>query len=116
LTMTIDSWREAGYVAGLRDAYTLVLLEPRGHGRSDASHDSARYTLERMAGDAAVVLDALGIERAHYLGYSMGAAIGYVAMHAYPDRFRSLAAGGGPLHPPLPIFDALRPALEAGPA
>jgi 2-succinyl-6-hydroxy-2,4-cyclohexadiene-1-carboxylate synthase len=57
-----------------------------GHGRSDSPPDSARYRMEHCVVDLLAVLDALEIERADVLGYSMG---GRVALHlaaAAPDR------------------------------
>lgn len=43
------------------------------------------------------LLDALGLERAHLVGHSMGGAVASVAAASFPDRFRSLTlvAPGG---------------------
>ncbi|HUG15350.1 MAG TPA: alpha/beta fold hydrolase [Thermomicrobiales bacterium] len=116
LTVTIDAWRDLGYVDALRDAFTLVMPDSRGHGLSDKPREPDAYTLARMASDAIAVLDSLAIERAHLFGYSMGAHVAYVAAHAHPSRFTSLITGGGPLRSPCAIFEQLRPVLELGPA
>jgi pimeloyl-ACP methyl ester carboxylesterase len=47
-----------------------------------------------MAGDAARLLDHLGVARADVLGYSMGARIGVVLALAHGERVRSLVVGG----------------------
>ena len=50
----------------------------------------APYSLEDMADDAAGLLDALGIEKAHICGLSMGAAITQIIGYRHPDRVLSL--------------------------
>lgn len=47
------------------------------------------YTLEDMAEDSVGILDALGIERAHILGLSMGGMITQIVAGKYPDRVLS---------------------------
>jgi pimeloyl-ACP methyl ester carboxylesterase len=56
-------------------------------GRRSAS----AYTLEDMAGDAAAVLDHLGIERAHIVGASMGGMIAQIFAARFPERTKALA-------------------------
>ncbi len=49
------------------------------------------------ASDVVTVLDALGVEQTHYLGYSMGGRIGFDTAVLAPERLRSLLIGGS--HP-----------------
>jgi pimeloyl-ACP methyl ester carboxylesterase len=53
---------------------------------------SVPYTLHDMASDAIGLLDALGIERAHLVGRSMGGMIAQVAASKYPKRIWSLTS------------------------
>lgn len=71
------SWREAGHVDALTDSYRVILVDARGHGQSDKPHDVGAYSYEQMAADVVAVLAAVGVEHAHYWGYSMGGSIGF---------------------------------------
>jgi len=53
---------------------------------------SAPYTLDDMAADTVGMLDALGVERAHVVGASMGGMIGQVIAAKYPSRVLSLTS------------------------
>jgi pimeloyl-ACP methyl ester carboxylesterase len=101
----LEDWWEAGYVAALRDQYRVIALDPRGQGQSDKPHDPAAYADRNRIADVLAVLDAEGIERAHYWGYSLGARFGFMVAIAAPERLLSLIAGGGdPFpHEPSPI-------------
>lgn len=50
------------------------------------------YTLEDMSNDAIGLLDALSIERAHFVGRSMGGMIAQLAASEYPERVLSLTS------------------------
>ena len=71
---------------------------------------SVPYTLRDMADDCIGLLDALGIERAHIVGASMGGAIGQEMAIHHPQRMRSftsiMATTGDPALPP-PTSEAL---------
>ncbi len=113
----LENWVDAGYVAALRDAYRLILLDPRGQGRSDGPHDPAAYSMLHRAGDVLAVLDTEGIERAHFWGYSMGGHLGYALGRLISDRVASLILGGAaPFggNPRPPDGDAMIAGLRQG--
>jgi 3-oxoadipate enol-lactonase len=72
----------------LRDAYRVLRLDARGFGAS--SPGEGLLTMERIADDAAALLDHVGLARATLCGCSMGgyAAFAFVRRHA--DRLRGL--------------------------
>jgi len=67
--------------------HRLVLLDNRDAGESDEAR--VAYGLDDMAADALGVLDALGIERFHVVGASMGGAIAQRLMLQAPTRVAS---------------------------
>lgn len=93
-TVGLETWHELGYVNALRDDYRLILIDARAHGESDKPHDPAQYAPELMAGDVIAVLDDLGVAQAHYLGASMGAAIGFELARRAPECLLSLILMG----------------------
>jgi pimeloyl-ACP methyl ester carboxylesterase len=82
----------------LAERFKTLALDNRGVGRSDVP--AGPYSIVLMASDAASVLDAAGIERAHIFGVSMGGMIAQEFALQYPKRARSLILGctaaGGP--------------------
>ncbi len=89
------NWVAPGWVKLLADAgYRVIALDNRGHGRSQKSYDPADYAPGRMAGDAAALLDHLGIARAHVFGYSMGARIAASLALTWPEKVATLILGG----------------------
>lgn len=90
----IERWRTYGYADALKHDFKLILFDARGHGRSDKPHEASAYTFNLMAEDVMAILDELGIGEAHYLGYSMGAKIGFRIAAGHAPRFRSFILGG----------------------
>ena len=89
------NWVAPGWVKTLNDAgYRAIAFDNRGHGASSKSYDPADYTPQKMAGDAAALLRHLGIERAHVMGYSMGARISAFLALAEPALVATLVFGG----------------------
>lgn len=74
-------------IQGLSEHYRVVLFDQRWHGRGIRS---PRFRFEDCADDLAAVLDALGIDRAIPIGYSMGGAIAQLTWRRHPDRVDGL--------------------------
>ena len=68
--------------------FKVLRIDTRGHGRSSAPSDP--YSLDELAQDSYDVFQALGIERTHWLGLSMGGMIGQTLILKYPKLFESL--------------------------
>jgi pimeloyl-ACP methyl ester carboxylesterase len=95
-------WKEEGYVGQLKEEHLLILMDARGHGKSDKPHEPAAYTPVRRVEDIVSVLDHLGLEKAHFWGYSMGGRVGFALARYAPHRFSSLTIGGmDPFERPL---------------
>ncbi len=92
-------WIDRGYVERLKDDHRLILVDARGHGLSDKPHEAAAYDLSLRASDVVSVMDDLGLQKADYLGYSMGGWIAFgLAQHA-PERFNSFIIGAAHPYP-----------------
>lgn len=89
------TWVRPGIFAAVVD-HGLAAAAPdhRGHGRSDAPRDVDAYTLDAVVGDVVELMDTLDLERAHFLGYSIGSRIAVEIAVRYPSRVASLVLGG----------------------
>ena len=110
LTSSISRWYSFGFVDALKNDYRLLLIDARGHGDSDKPYDPDAYDRKAMASDVIAVLDAESIDRAHYMGYSMGGSIGFGIAESFADRFHSLIIGG--MHPYPLDGEGLESAVE----
>ncbi|MFG1797699.1 alpha/beta fold hydrolase [Nocardia sp. NPDC049149] len=96
-------WTEAGYTSVLATTHTVILVDPLGLGASAAPQDKAAYALSKRADSVTAVLDEVGVDKAAYWGYSLGALTGFaVAVHA-PERLTRLVAGA---FDPIAGFDS----------
>ena len=76
------------------DEFRLVYVDHRGVGRSDKPHERAAYAMRLRVADAVCVLDALSVQRAHFVGTSYGGRLCFgIGEHA-PARVLSLVIGG----------------------
>lgn len=93
----------APHIEQLSSQHRVIIFDNRGVGQTDKPREA--YSMEQFAADTVGVLDALGIEKAHVLGESMG---GMIAQHValdFPDRVLGLVLGGtsaaGPGNPKM---------------
>ncbi len=73
----------------LNPYFQLLRYDSRGHGDSDAP--SGPYTLELLARDVIGLLDALDMDRVHFVGLSLGGMIGQSLALNNPGRLKSLS-------------------------
>jgi len=72
----------------LNPYFHVLRYDTRGHGATDGP--SGSYTLELLAEDVIGLLDALGMDRVHFVGLSMGGMIGQCLVLNHPHRLESL--------------------------
>jgi len=90
-----EMWRFEGYVDALRDAFRLVLVDLRGHGRSDAPHDPSAYRIDAFIADIGAVLDALGLRSAALCGFSIGGTMAFAFAAHHPERCDAIVSLDG---------------------
>jgi 3-oxoadipate enol-lactonase len=86
LACSLEMWDPQ--IEALAGDYRVLRFDARGHGQSDAP--AGAYTLEQLADDVHGLLQALEVERPHFVGLSMGGMIGMTYALKHPGRFRSL--------------------------
>ncbi len=78
----------AKLVEGLKDRFTCVSYDLRGHGESPVPQ--GRFGLDDLVDDLEALRAKLGIEKAHFAGHSLGGMIGPAYARRYPSRVLSL--------------------------
>jgi pimeloyl-ACP methyl ester carboxylesterase len=69
---TRQEWHKAGYVKRLRDKFTVITMDLRGHGETGHPTEAEYYTPDKMGQDILAVADACGFERFILWGMSYG--------------------------------------------
>ena len=69
-------------------SFHVVRYDQRGHGRSGLGHPP--HSLERYGRDALTIIDALGLDKVHWCGLSMGGMVGQWLAANAPDRIDKL--------------------------
>ena len=102
-------WRIHGYPEKLCNEFKVVLIDSRGFGLSDKLAEPDSYGRAQKVSDVVAVLDDLGVDKAYYWGFSMGASIGWAVGMLAPERFHGLILGAYPvLSPEVPEIDRVR--------
>jgi pimeloyl-ACP methyl ester carboxylesterase len=103
---TRDNWVLTGWVRMLEQAgYFILGVDQRGHGLSDKPHESAGYDVRALTTDLETVLDTYLVEEAAYVGYSLGARVGWQVAVDLPARITRAVLGGVPEGIPLSRLD-----------
>jgi len=89
-------WREQ--VPALAEKARLVLIDLPGHGRSDKPQTA--YTLDFFAGAVLAVLRDAHVDKAIFIGHSMGAAALCRVYHQTPEKIAALVSVEGLLRRP----------------
>ncbi len=97
LAANLGMWKPQ--VPALVNDYRVLRYDTRGHGGTDAPEGA--YSFELLARDVVALLAALGIEKTHFVGLSMGGMIGQTLALDHPEVLESVvlcdtASGRGP--------------------
>jgi 3-oxoadipate enol-lactonase len=83
LATSLAMWDEQA--AALQNSCRVLRYDQRGHGGTDAP--AGHYAFDTLLADALALIDALGIERTHFAGLSMGGATALGLVERHPERF-----------------------------
>jgi 3-oxoadipate enol-lactonase len=72
----------------LTSRYRVLRYDTRGHGGTQAP--AGPYSLDELTEDVRALLQALGINRTHFVGLSMGGMIGQIMAFKYPHMLQSV--------------------------
>jgi pimeloyl-ACP methyl ester carboxylesterase len=91
--LAADNACYAFQVADYANHFTCISIDPRGAGETDKP--AGTYSSELFAEDVAAFMRAIGIDRAHVSGLSLGAATGIWLAAKHPGKVKSLSLHSG---------------------
>ncbi len=100
----------------LSEHYRVIRMDARGHGGSAVGNSPTAIGLDTLAGDVLSTLDALGVDRFHLAGQSLGGMTAmWLAIH-HPERIIRLAlvCTSAYLPPPSNWLDRAAKVRESG--
>jgi len=83
-------------IRAFRPHFNVLLVDLRGHGGSKVTDRIARsrYTFDDVSAEVLEVMDHLGIEKAHFVGISLGSVLIRTIGELAPERIQSMVLGG----------------------
>ena len=84
------------WVPGLAGQYRVIRRDMRGHGQSADPGPDHSWSLDELVTDMRDFMDALGLDRVHYVGESIGGILGVLFATRWPERFKSLTICNSP--------------------
>ena len=101
-----DNWVNTGWVSRLVNAgFRVLAVDQRGHGQSEKPHDAEDYTMPSLVADVEAILDVYMVDPVLYLGYSLGARVGWHVAAELSNRVERAVLGGIPDGRPLGRLD-----------
>ena len=93
-SQTHEMWLDTPVFQRLNREYRVIAVDLLGHGNSNKPHEPSAYgrNLESTLID---LLDYLEIERAHFVGFSMGASVIGGLLESSPERVMTATMGSG---------------------
>lgn len=88
-TGSAEGWGE-GILEGLAHHRPVLAVDLPGHGESSGDRDPERFTMDRVVTDLVALLEDRGIQKADWVGYSMGGRICVAAAVSHPERIHRL--------------------------
>jgi len=81
-------------IRAFNDHFNVLLVDLRGHGKSQNLSHMAKYSFALIAKDVAEVLEFLNIKKAHFIGVSMGSIIIRQVALSFPQLVKSMIFAG----------------------
>ncbi|MGY4857751.1 alpha/beta fold hydrolase [Cryobacterium sp. AP23] len=101
----LANFHATGWVRDLvREGYHVIAIDQRGHGQSDKPHSPDGYSMDLLVTDVLTVLDTFLLDEVDFVGYSLGARVGWHAARFMPTRINRAVFGGIPDGDPLTRF------------
>lgn len=81
-------------IRAYRKHFNVLVVDLRGHGACGIKNSPSKYTLELVSQDILEVLNSLNIEKAHFVGISLGTMLIRQLAETNPERFHSMLLAG----------------------
>jgi len=84
------------WVPALARYYQVLRRDMRGHGQSADPGPDHTWSLDELVNDMRAFMDAMGLQKVHYVGESIGGILGVIFASRWPERLKSLTICNSP--------------------